>query len=228
MGSQASSPEAEVETRGSSAGLSVTSESRLCARRLTNVDKKLMSDSVVCLWLLIVQSLDRCHWRLLSGRQILLARSAVSVMISLSLYLSLTPSLFLSLSLSLSPSLFLSLSFSLSFSPSLFLSLPLSLSPPLSLSIYLSRSPSLPRPLPVSLSFSLSLSLTHTHSFVPILCVLLSGTSVHLHGCAVTVFCSASFLMPLDTTQTLASTEEQRKKKRCVIIFAFYSVDRHN
>ena len=48
-----------------------TSESRSSARRLTNVDKKLMSatDSVVCLWLLFVQSLDRCHWRLLSGRQ---------------------------------------------------------------------------------------------------------------------------------------------------------------
>ena len=42
---------------------------------------------------------------------------------------------------------------------------------------------------------------------------------MRLHGCAVTVFCSASFLMPLDTTQTLASTEEQRKKKRCLIVF---------
>ena len=39
-------PEAEVEIRGS------TSESWSCARRLTNVDKKLMSDSVVYLWLL--------------------------------------------------------------------------------------------------------------------------------------------------------------------------------
>ena len=39
-------PEAEVEIRGS------TSESWSCAPRLTNVDKKLMSDSVVCLWLL--------------------------------------------------------------------------------------------------------------------------------------------------------------------------------
>ena len=45
-GFRASSPEAEVEIRGS------TSESWSCARRLTNVDKKLMSDSVVCLWLL--------------------------------------------------------------------------------------------------------------------------------------------------------------------------------
>ena len=33
-----------------------TSECRSCARRLTNVDKKLMSDSIVCLWLLVVQS----------------------------------------------------------------------------------------------------------------------------------------------------------------------------
>ena len=45
-GFQGSSPEAEVEIRGS------TSESWSCERRLTNVDKKLMSDSVVCLWLL--------------------------------------------------------------------------------------------------------------------------------------------------------------------------------
>ena len=43
---QASSPEAEVVIRGS------TSKSWSCARRLTNVNKKLMSDSVVCLWLL--------------------------------------------------------------------------------------------------------------------------------------------------------------------------------
>ena len=32
----------------------------------------------------------------------------------------------------------------------------------------------------------------------------------------VTVFCSAFLLMPLDTTQTLASTDEQRKEKRCL------------
>ena len=31
--------------------------------------------------------------------------------------------------------------------------------------------------------------------------------------------CSASLLMPLDTTQTLASTEEQRKKKRCLFVY---------
>ena len=132
-----------------------------------------MSDSVVCLWLLVVQSLDRCHWRLLSGRQILLARSAVSVMISLSLSLSLSLDLHVSLSLALSQSL------SLSLTP--------------------------PPP-------------THTH-FVSILCVSLSGTSVHLHGCAVTVFCSASLLIPLDTTQTLASTEEQPSEKETVSFY---------
>ena len=129
-----------------------TSESQSCARRLINVDRKLMIDSVVCLWLLVFQYLYCCHWRLLSGRQILLARSAVSVMISLP-------------------------------------------PPPPSLSIYLSRSPSLLCPLPVSFS------LTH---FVPILCVSLSGTPVHLHGRAVTVCCCASLLMPLGTTHTLA------------------------
>ena len=82
-----------------------TSESWSCSRRLTNVDKKLMRDSVVCLWLLVFQKLDRCHWMLLSGRQILLARSAVIVMISslsLSIYLSRSPSPSPSLSLSLS------------------------------------------------------------------------------------------------------------------------------
>ena len=81
--------------------------------------KKLISNRVVCLWRLVVQSLDRCHWRLLFGRQIVFAWSAVSVMISLPLS---------SLSLSLSQSIYQDLHLSLAFSQSLSLSLSLSLS----------------------------------------------------------------------------------------------------
>ena len=196
-----------------------TSESRSCARCLTNVDKKLMSNDE---WLR--------HLSLAASRPKLgplplevTLRKANSLSSICRQRNELSPPLSLSVSLSVSVSVSLSLSISLSLSLSLSLCLCLSLS----LSIYLSRSPSLPRSLPVSLS--LSHTHTHTHTrFVPILRVSLSGTSVHLHGCAVTVFCSAFLLMPLDTTQTLVSTEEQRKKKRCLIIFAIYNVDRHN
>ena len=151
---------------------------------MTNVDKKLMSDSVVCLWLLVVQSSDRCHWRPLSGRQILLAQSAVSVIFS-------PPPPPLSLSLSFS--FFLS---SLSQSISIYLDL--------ILSIALSQSlPPPPPPPPLSLSPSLSL----THS----LCLCFAFHS-QAHQCIcmvaqVTVFCSASLLMPLDATQTLVLTD---------------------
>ena len=71
----------------------------------------------------------------------------------------------------------------------------------------LSLSPCLPLSVSLFVYLSLSLSLTH---LVPILCVSPSGTSVHLHGSAVTMFSAASFLMP-DTTQTLASKSKEKR-----------------
>ena len=116
-GLQASSPEAEVETRGSSAGLSV----RLKAGRAPvawPTSTRSWWVTLAYLWLLVFQDLDRCPWRLLSGRQILLAQSAVSIMISLPLPPPPPPPPHLSLSIYLfrSPSLSRPLPVSLSLS----------------------------------------------------------------------------------------------------------------
>ena len=229
-GFQASSPEAGVETRGSSAALSVQAKAGRAPVAWPTSSRQEADE-----WLRrfsLAASLPKLGPLPLEAtlRKANCLSSICRQRIDLSLSLSLSLSLFLSLSLSsLSLSLSLSLSFSLSLSLSLSPSLSPALSPSFSLSLSLSLNLSIYPDLHLSLALSqtLSLSLSHTH-FVPILCVSLSGTSVHLHGCAVTVFCSASLLMPLDTTQTLASTEEQRKKKRCLIIFAIYNVDRHN
>ena len=165
-GFQASSPEAEVETRDSSAGLYVQAKAdraHVTYQRWQVADEWLRRLSLAASRpKLEPLPLEATLRKANSLSSICRQRNDLSPSLSLTLFLSLSLSLFLSLSLSLS--LFLSLFLSLSFS--------------LSLSLFLSLLIDLDLHLFLALSPSLSLSLTQTH----ILCLYFAFHS-QAHQC---------------------------------------------